>query len=209
MKHEIIEIVRGTKDRDKFMIKALNVDLVDDMIGELEELNLEKPLYVEPQFTKPKPFRHFWHKEAGPMVRNAHPEAYKDFTMEKTPKVFETINKLMSNAYRVNEDVLAVYQQSKQDPVFTFEGKDLDEKQLESKTKEMDITLRMAEAIGDRTYWEYLFYDWRGRIYSAVSYLKHDGSKLAKSLIKLDKKTPLGTGGLLLPFSACCKLLWV
>ena len=79
-------------------------------------------------------------------------------TLEECPKVFDVINKHMDIAWNVNEDVLKVYEQIQDDPIFTFENKmDLDEIQLEGLERERDKVLEIAKSVDGRTFWEYMY----------------------------------------------------
>ena len=191
-KANVIDIARDWKTkRDEYKIYVKNVDLVDDLIAELGDFREAKiTLFNEPQFVKPQPFRSFWHPKCGAMVRNTHPEVYKEFTPENTPVVFDVINKLMGTAYAINEDLLDVFSKCQQDDLFTFADKRLKKDQLTSKLRDYDAILTRAEGVvenGNR-FWQYMYFDWRGRVYPATSYLNHAGSKLAKALIMLHDK---------------------
>ena len=171
-------------------------DTIEDLLSIVDKPEVEVPVYTRPQFQEPLPFIKFYNPEAGPLVRNIKPGVEKSFTLENCPKVFEVINKHMSIAWNVNQEVLSVYQQSQEDPIFTFENKmDLDEVQLEGLERERDKVLEIAEMVGDRRFWEYMFYDSRGRLYSSAVYLSHAASKLSKSLFLYNEKKPLGSEG--------------
>ena len=193
---KVIDVSRGSKGRDKYLYRIADEQFVEQLFASLDELEeTAKPVFVEPQFEQPEPFTRFWHPVAGPMARNTHPKAYREFGTRKTPKVFETINKLQSNKYGINLDLLDVYKQIQGDDVFTFADKLIDEKQLESKMREQQVILSKAEKVGERAFYQYMFYDWRGRVYSSTSYLNHTGHKLAKSLIQYHDKKPINAEG--------------
>ena len=102
----------------------------------------------------------------------------------------------MSISYNINLELLDIYKESLEDPLFTFSNKiDLDQVQLEGLERERDKVLEIAEMVGERQFWEYMFYDSRGRIYSSAVYLSHAGSKLSKSLFLYNKKKAIGSEG--------------
>ena len=150
---------------------------------------------ARPQFEKPNPWTKFYDPIGGPMVRGANPAAIEHFTLENTPKVFEVINKHQDVAYKINEDLIEIYEGCWNDPIFTFEGKDLDSEALIGKTRERDKIMEIAKSVEDRTFWEYLFYDFRGRLYSSSVWLSHAGAKLSKSFYLYADKKPLTSEG--------------
>lgn len=202
-----ITISKGPKKRDKYMVHIKNIEYIDDLIADLNEFRVDAFVaYTEPQFVEPQPFESFYHPIAGPLVRNTHPDAWKHFSVLKTPRVFETINKMQANKYEINTDLLDVYTQSLGDELFTFDGKKLNEKQKESKIREQNTILSIAEGIGYRYFFQYMFMDWRGRIYPATSYLNNAGHKLSKGLIKFEERKPITEDGYyyLLVYAATC-----
>ena len=169
---------------------------MEDLLFIVDTPEVDIPVYTRPQFEEPMTFIKFYNPKAGPLVRNVNPEVKQYFTMDNCPRVFEVINKHMSVAYNVNREVLDVYLFSQEDPIFTFENKmDLDETQLAGLERERDKVLEIAEMVGDRKFWEYMFYDNRGRLYSSAVYLTHAGSKLSKSLFLYNEKKALGSEG--------------
>ena len=193
----ILEFVRGDQKRDKYRIRVVKgaEDTFEEFMAQVDSIEVEIPIYTRPQFTKPMPFTSFYHPEAGSMVRNVNPEAIRHINMYECPKVFEVINKHMEVAYEINRDVLEVYMNSLEDDIFTFKNKDLDEEQLGGLERERDKVLELASWVGERTFWEYMFYDSRSRLYSSSVYLSHAASKLSKSLYLYNEKKPIGSEG--------------
>ena len=150
---------------------------------------------TRPQYDRPIPWEGFYHNVAGKMITNINPEAVSEFTTEKCPKVFDVINKHQDVAYKINTDLLTIYEGCWEDPIFTFEGKDLDEEALIGKSRERDKIIEVAKSVEDRTFWEYLFYDFRGRLYSSSVWLSHAGAKLSKSLYLYADAKPLTSEG--------------
>ena len=194
----ILEIPkRAEKSRDKFKLRVSKgmEDTFEDLVSIVNVIDVNIPVYTRPQFEAPIPFTRYYHPVAGPMVRNVNPEAVKHFRTEVCPKVFDAINKHMEIAYNINQPILDVYMNSLEDDVFTFNDKDLDEEQLFGKEWERDKVLELAKFVGDRTFWQYMFYDSRSRLYSSTSYLSHAGCKLSKSLFLYNEKKPITKEG--------------
>ena len=195
--NNLIEFRKGEEKRDKYRIRVVKgMNDTMELILELAdsgEVNI--PVYTRPQFEEPIPFTRFYHPEAGVMVRNTNKDANQYFTTDICPKTFEVINKHMEVAYRINTDLLNIYRECAEDDLFTFANKDLDEEQLKGLERERDKVLEIAEMVGERKFWEYMFYDNRSRLYSSSVYLSHAGCKLSKSLYLYDERKPIGAEG--------------
>ena len=183
-----IELYRGRFDRDAYLIKALDDEFIDTLFWAVDINPLpDVPIYTRPSFKRPKAFTSFYHDEAGELVRKTNREAREHFSYDECPKVFDAINKHMQMGYVVNTELLDVYRACEEDDIFTLNDKEntLTEEQLVGMRREITQTLTIAKGIGDRRFWEYMFYDNRGRMYSSSVYFTHQGSKLAKSLFKM------------------------
>ena len=196
-KEGVLDVVKGSKKTDKYRVRVCKNQetIIEELVGMVELLPEDVKIYTLPQFEKPEPFTRFWHPVAGSLVRNVNGDVIPEFTLENMPKVYEVINKHMDIAYNINRDLLDVYNLSQEDDIFTYANKDVDEEQLIGLNRERDAVLNLAEMVGDRTFWEYMFYDSRGRLYSSTVYLTHAGSKLSKSLFLYNEKKPIGSDG--------------
>ena len=154
------------------------------------------PTHVRPAFEAPEPFTEFNHNVTGGLARHMNTDVLERFKPSLMPKVYKSINKHMNNAYRVNKDVLAVYDACIEDDLFTLKDKILTDEQREGMEREIHQTLTIAKGVGGRKFWEYMFYDNRGRLYSSAVYFSHQGSKLSKSLFLFNEKIPIGKMGL-------------
>lgn len=193
----LIEFIKGKGKRDNYRIKVKKEQkqLFADLLSVIGQMDPLVKIHSMPQFEQPEPFTKFHHDVAGPIVRNINPKVIPSFTKEHMPKVFKAINEHMAIAYGINTDILEVYMQILEDDLFTFKHKDLDEEQLQGLDRERDKVLEIATLVGDRAFYEYMFYDYRGRMYSSTAYLSHAGCKLSKSLFLFDEKKPLTSDG--------------
>lgn len=207
VENDIIKLQKGQNTRDVYLIAAKDKSKKGEERTESEKFldslfflvnanpNEDIPVYCRPVYKEPQPFTEFRHPVAGELVRHANPEVIEYFTEENCPKVYEVINRHMSNAYIVDQDLLEVYWESQEDDIFTLDDKILTKEQREGMEREMQAVLNIATGVGDREFWQYMFYDNRGRLYSSAVYLSHQGSKLSKSLIHLADKKELGEEG--------------
>ena len=192
---------RGRHERDPYTIEVNDDDFIDALLLEVNSSELKIQLHTKPVFEKPIPYTKFHHPVAGELVHKCNPKAKPYFTYDNCPIVFDAINKHMSTPLKVNTDVLEVFLKSKKDPLFSFadkaQGVDQDtwKEQFVGLKREQTAILDTAVTIGNRVFYQYMFYDFRGRLYSCLIYFNPQGSKLAKSLIKFATEEPIGSEG--------------
>ena len=188
---------KGSGKRAKYSLKVQEewIDFMEGLLSIVDTKEVDIAIYTRPMKVEPLPFTNFYNREAGAMVRNINPEVREKF--EGVDKVFEVINEHQSIPYRINKDLLDVYRQSLDDSLFTFDDKTFEmEVQKEGLERERDKVLEIAESVEDLDrFWEYMFYDYRGRLYPSTVYLSHAGSKLSKSLYLYADAKPLTMEG--------------
>ena len=179
-----LRMKRGDKDRDPYIIQVEKAEAgwVDELFRIVDEEPLDIPVYCRPTFEKPKPFTDFNHEVAGELVRGIDKDKSFEFKMSKRPLVYDAINKHMGVSYVANMRLLSIYYKSLEDDIFTLAHKDLTDEQREGIEREMTTTMQIAKGTRGRKFWQYMFYDSRGRLYSSAAYFMHQGSKLSKSL---------------------------
>ena len=187
---------KGMQARDPYTIAVQDGPFIDGLIYSVNAQPLAVKMHTKPSFEKPEPFTKFYHPVAGEMVHKCNAKAREYFKYENCPKVFDAINKHMQTPLKVNTRVLDVLLQCKQDPIISFRGKTLEEEQFIAMKREQTSIFDIAQQIGDKTFWQYMFYDFRGRLYSSMIYFSPQGSKLAKALIRFEETKELGSEGL-------------
>lgn len=193
--HKKLKIGRPRNSRDSYSITIIDDAFIDAMLYSIDAEPLKIQLHTKPSLSEPLPFTKFNHPVAGELVRKTSPDAKSYFTYDKCPGVFDTINRHMKIPYCVNTDLLEVFQMCRKDDFFRFKGKDLNPEQRIGLTREQTAVLDIAAGLGDSTFWQHMFYDFRGRLYSSLIYFSPQGSKLSKSLFYLGNDKPIGTEG--------------
>ena len=179
-----IKVVKGKEDE------------VTEMLSIIDTMEPLVPHWSRPLFDQPKPFTHFYHETGETMIHKCQEGLTKSVTPDEMETVFEVINDTIKTPWRINTELLDVYGEMQNDPLFTFSYKvDLTELQLSGLERERNKVLQIARLVGDRTFWQGAFYDFRGRIYSTSNYLQHSGCKLAKSLFMFKEEAELGKEG--------------
>lgn len=193
-----IEFHRGPRERDEWTIRVKKDRVVDELFASVDAKPSKEKLYTEVQFEKPDHWEGQYHPIGGEMVRRLDEAATQYFVdaAENCPGVLEVINKHQDLSYTINRRLLEVYNLVKADePLFTLKRKDFNMVQKESLRREIKSVLRKAGDVGDRPFWEYMFYDNRSRLYSSSVWLNHGGSKLSKSLYQFAEKKAMGENG--------------
>ena len=187
---------RGIKERDPYTISVLDDVFVDNIVYSINANPLPIKLHTKPIFDEPAQFKGFYNKVAGELVHKINPEVKQHFTYDNCPIVFDAINKHMGQPLQVNTDFLAVLDACKEDPIMTFRGKGYDEEQFIGVKREQSYILDIARGVGSKVFYQNMFYDFRGRLYSSLIYFNPQGSKMAKGLIKFAETAPMGLEGL-------------
>lgn len=192
-----LAIRRGKKPRDPYTITVTDDAFIDAMLYSVNAEPLKIQMHTKPSFEEPKPFTRFEHNVAGDMVHKINPDAKAHFNYDTCPSVFDTINKAMRTPFLVNTDLLDVIIQCRKDkdPLMSFSNKDIDTEQFIGLKREQTAVIDIANGIGHRQFWQYMFFDFRGRLYSSSIYFSSQGSKLSKNLFYLANKKPIGAEG--------------
>lgn len=136
------------------------------------------------------------HPLGHPLIKKASQSTLRHFSPERQPLVFESLNKLGNQGWRVNPHVMWAVQELKKNREGTIlDFADEEPHKRFSKELELDYTLRIAELQGDRVFYHLYNMDFRGRTYCNTAYLQEQSSDLAKGLLLFAEPTPLGPHG--------------
>ena len=193
--NKILTARRGRNARDPYTIAVKNDEFIDSIFYSINVEPLPIMIHTKPLYEKPTDYVKFTHEVGGDMVHKCNPAAKKYFTYDLCPAVFDTINKAQSTAYKINTDVLDILLQCKEDEILSFRKKKTTEEQFIGLKREQTAILDGAVGVGDRTFWQHMFFDFRGRLYSSLIYLSPQGSKMSKGLFKLAEDKPIGAEG--------------
>ena len=194
-KNKKLQLRPGRTAREPYTVMVKDDEFIDKLLYSVNVDALNIKMHSRPIYDKPEQYTKLNHPILGAMVRKCNPDVKPYFTYENAPIVYDVINKHMRTPYMVNTYVLDVIKQCKQDPIFTFKGKDLEADARIGIKREQTGVLDMATSVGDRVFYQGMFYDFRGRLYSSMVYFSSQGSKLSKSLFYLKDKKPIGTEG--------------
>ena len=193
--HNKLSIRRGKTTRDPYTIKVVDDEWIDSILYSVNADPLDIKIYSKPVLNEPLQYDRFHNPVLGDMVRKCNPEVLKHFKYDNTPIVYDVINKQMRVPFCVNEDVYNTIIQCKNDNVFTHRNKDLSKDARVGIRREQTGVLDAAKAVMGSTFYQSMFYDFRGRLYSSMLYFSPQGSPLAKSLFYFNDSKPIGSEG--------------
>ena len=190
-----LKLREGREGRDKYTISVVDDEWIDNMMYSINAAPLNVKLHSKPIFDEPLQYTEYNHPILGEMVRKCHPDVVSYFNTDNCETVFNVINKHMRTGFVVNQDVLSTVLLCKGDNIYSRRDKNLEQDARIGIQREQTAVLDTAKSIGDRTFYQGMFYDFRGRIYSSLIYFSPQGSKLSKSLFYLADKAPIGREG--------------
>jgi DNA-directed RNA polymerase len=142
-----------------------------------------------------------YHLETGkPMIRNAHKDAIEQIDPESTKYLVDTLNKLGSVGWRINESVYRVFEMCMTE--LTDNGKspfkhdkEVDQVKRSSLITEAESVFSLATRNLNNTFYHLYNLDFRGRIYPNTAYLHEQGSDNAMGMLMLSEAVTLGEEG--------------
>ncbi len=187
--------VKEAKGRAPFRIKVVDEEFAFKIGIAFHYPDKRRPIYTSPLLLEPVDWTHFHHPVMGELVRNTVDGVYREFSLLKTPKVFEFMNKIKKTSFKVNKDLLGIFNECLKDPLFTHEKKTFEVQQLQSIMSQQEEVLRTADSLGESEFWLSSFLDFRGRFYYANTYFNPQGNKVARSLLLFGESEPIGEKG--------------
>jgi len=197
----------AAKDNALYALTCTDEKLLYEIIdGEDIDNSPEFPL-LEPA----APWTSYYHSGLkASMIRGASTSTLKKITCKSAGIVYETLNKLQTTPFKVNQKVFDVYKtllsmQSKEElmkrdykPSQVSPFKHDKEEMIASRAGmflEAEFIRSIANKIGERTFYQAYNCDFRGRIYPLTPYLHEQSSDNAKGLIQYRNAVELGEHG--------------
>ena len=112
--------------------------------------------------------------------------------------VFSAINKAMKTGWRVNDRVfdIALWALRNKTEAFDDIWSQQNPEAKKTKLRESRTILDIAYRFLDKTFYHMMYFDFRGRIYTASAFFNHQGSDLSKGLLLRSDKAPITKEGL-------------
>ena len=196
---------KGEKRKDKngkrdkhptYYLKVVNVDAIQELMLLVDTNSVD----LFPSRHAPKDWIHqkFLHEETGiGLIKHPHEDAVKAIKTNDTTYLVDTLNKLGSTGWRINNFIFDVFKKTrylKKTP-FKF-SKEVDAEKRASLLVEINAIEALAERNKDNAFYHIYNVDFRGRIYPNTAFLHEQSSDNAKGLLLLDEPVKLGEEGL-------------
>ena len=151
-----------------------------------------------------EPISHIWQGNNAPLIKGwSHTEQPVFEELLEKPFV-AAANTLQSTAWTVNEDVYQIlnkiHRHTIPDPdsiqVPDEPGPEQKARQRDKSRAEASLEIyRKADMCLNTTFWQYVDFDWRGRVYYKESFFNYQGADLARGLLQFAEGKPLGESG--------------
>ena len=193
IENDILTHYRSKEDKHQYMVGVKDDEFIDAIVAYIPAASIPAP--SQPCYGKPMERTTFADETAGDLVRKINYKNVQEYKYGLMPIAYNVINKQQYVPYTVNTALLEVFKQTQDDALFTNTNKNMNAEQRRGISRDNNMVLDIATAIGDREFHVYHYYDFRGRLYAAINYFSFIGSKLAKSMYYFGNKKELGIEG--------------
>lgn len=192
--------IEKLKGRRTWKIKVRDEDFAFKLGLSFFYIDKDVQIFTQPLLKEPADWKGFHHPLLGELVRNSVEGTAREFSIQKTPKVFEFMNHIKSTSFQVNTDLLAVFNEcipihdadgnliQEGDPIFNLSQKDLSPVQRASIMRQQNEIFKIARSLGGQEFWLGSFLDFRGRFYYSNTYFHPQGNATARGLIQFNSK---------------------
>jgi len=185
----------GKKDKHRsYFIFAKDWQAIKEMM----ELVNEESCDMFPVNTPPEPWTgKAYHETTGiSVIKKGHEDALKFFENNDMSYIVDTLNKLQSTAWCINDNVFEVYKQCMHNDKNPFKfTKEIDPIKRASLIIEAEAIQSLAEKHRGRPFYHLYNLDFRGRIYPNTAFLHEQSSDNAKGILQLNEPVELGDYG--------------
>jgi len=196
---------KGEKRKDKngkrdkhptYYLKVTDVDAIQELMLLVDTSSVD----LFPCKQAPSEWTHqkFIHSETGhPLIKHAHEDAIKAIKHNDTSYLVDTLNKLGSTGWRINNFVFDVFKKTRYLKKTPFKlSREVDAEKRASLLVEINAIEALAERNKNNAFYHLYNVDFRGRIYPNTAFLHEQSSDNAKGLLLLDEPVALGKEGL-------------
>jgi len=200
----ILELKPGANEHANYVLTVLNDDAIKKLWETLPRVSMAKM----PSEVPFKEWSSAVHETGARLVKTGSKPVIKGLTPEKTPLVFECINRMQRTGWRVDEEVLRIQKLTlkQKAPVFNSIWKISDKEAYTSKMREVKTVFQIAERFVGKVFYHLYYLDFRSRFYPSTAYLHEQGSDVARGLLRRAEKKPMtreGFGWLMIHLANC------
>lgn len=184
---------KGKNGHNAYIIKVTNDKEIVKLWNSLEPRQVEKLPSVEP-FTQWESHRH----ETGmTMIKTQHRDVLKSLTPDSKPMLFKCLNDAQKVGWHINNNILNISQWALRNkaPAFNDIWNQTERQAFETKVREANSIIDIADKFVGKTFYHLYYYDFRGRKYPTTAYLHEQGTDLARGLLQRAEGKPLTKDG--------------
>jgi DNA-directed RNA polymerase len=179
----LIEVLlgKGRNGHNAYIVQIKNDREICKLWSTIEPRQIDKLPSIEPY----APWDSYRHPTGTIIVKTQHKGVLETIHPDKTPMLFECLNKAQKVGWNINNNLLQTAQWALRNRASAFDDIWLQpEKQaFDTKLREANSIIDIAERFTDRTFYHLYYFDFRGRKYPTTAYLHEQGSDLARSLL--------------------------
>ena len=193
LKYGLKHVKRGKKYQSYYLYVE-NWKAIKELWSTIDRTKVD----LWPQKEPPDPWVSSIHSTGTPIVKKATIQNLRKIQRSKQRKVFQCLNKLQSQAWRVNRKSFAVFQEilSLEDPQHSPLKYHRETGQAKkSLLIEAEAIERMALSNLNDPFYHLYNLDFRHRVYCNTPFLNEQSSDVAKGILKFDERRPLGEHG--------------
>ena len=144
-------------------------------------------------FEKPEPINSLMQPTERPVIKGWTHDRSKEFKPYLANSFIKSMNVLQQTEWKVNDKVRNILNRNRNKILDQY--KDFPKK-YKSKIIEFDLTMARSKLIGDKTFYQYVEADYRGRIYYTTPFLNFQGNDIARGQMLFAKGKPMTDAGL-------------
>jgi len=138
------------------------------------------------------------HSSGMPLIKSLHPNLLDEMYIKTQPKVFGLVNKLQEIGWNINKDILElqIWAFEYEEEAFSGVWRAPSSQAKDSKLRESEAILNMAQRFEDSEFYHLYSYDFRGRVYPTTAYLHEQGHDQSKGLLLRASRQKISERGL-------------
>ena len=188
-----LEKKRGANNHANYFLTVLDEDAIKNLWASLPRHTVSKMPSETPHAEWKGPI----HESGAHLIKTGNKEILAGVSVEKTPMVFECVNRMQRTAWRIVEEIYLIQKWALKikAPVFDSIWKISNAESKASKLREVKTVFQIASKFINKEFYHMYYMDFRSRIYPSTAYLHEQGTDVSKGLLRRVVKKPMTRAG--------------